>query len=62
MKEKEIIVTWSRASSIILPAMVGYTIAIHNGKEYITICITNLMVHIGGIHVYSALIEFRINK
>jgi len=27
-EEKEIIVTWSRASSI-LPAMVGHTIAIH---------------------------------
>jgi ribosomal protein S19 len=32
-EEKEIIVTWSRASSI-LPAMVGHTIAIHNGKEH----------------------------
>nr|YP_009375316.1 ribosomal protein S19 [Baccharis tricuneata]ARH05627.1 ribosomal protein S19 [Baccharis tricuneata] len=28
--EKEIIITWSRASTII-PIMVGHTIAIHNG-------------------------------
>ena len=31
-EEKEIIVTWSRASTII-PTMIGLTIAIHNGKE-----------------------------
>uniref|UniRef100_I1QVM6 Small ribosomal subunit protein uS19c n=1 Tax=Oryza glaberrima TaxID=4538 RepID=I1QVM6_ORYGL len=42
-EEKETIVTWSRASSILL-AMVGHTIAIHNGKEYIPIYITNPMV------------------
>jgi len=40
MKVKEIIVTCSRASSIILPAMV----AIHNGKEHVPICITNLIL------------------
>nr|YP_009432597.1 ribosomal protein S19 [Cordyline indivisa]YP_009432620.1 ribosomal protein S19 [Cordyline indivisa]AEX94588.1 ribosomal protein S19 [Cordyline australis]ATB18811.1 ribosomal protein S19 [Cordyline indivisa]ATB18866.1 ribosomal protein S19 [Cordyline indivisa] len=42
-KEKEIIVTWSRASTII-PKMVGHTIAIHNGKEHLPIYITNRMV------------------
>ena len=42
-EEKEIIVTWSRASSI-LPAMVGHTIAIHNGKEHLPIYITDRMV------------------
>nr|QWK50966.1 ribosomal protein S19 [Zelkova carpinifolia] len=31
--EKEIIITWSRASTII-PTMIGHTIAIHNGKEH----------------------------
>jgi ribosomal protein S19 len=36
MEEREIIVMWSRASSI-LPAMVGHTIAIHNGKEHMHI-------------------------
>ena len=35
-EKKEIIKTWSRASTII-PAMIGHTIAIHNGKEYIPI-------------------------
>jgi small subunit ribosomal protein S19 len=43
MEEKETIVTWSRASSI-LPGMVGHTNAIHNGKEHIPIYITNPMV------------------
>jgi small subunit ribosomal protein S19 len=42
-EEKEIIVTLSRASSI-LPAIVGHTIAIHNGNEHIPIYITNPMV------------------
>ena len=39
-EEKETIVTWSRASSI-LPAMVGHTIAIHYGKEHLPIYITD---------------------
>nr|YP_010504041.1 ribosomal protein S19 [Chrysosplenium hydrocotylifolium]UXE32590.1 ribosomal protein S19 [Chrysosplenium hydrocotylifolium] len=39
----EIIVTWSRASTII-PTMIGHTIAIHNGKEHLPIYITDLMV------------------
>nr|UCU57526.1 ribosomal protein S19 [Hypericum ascyron] len=42
-KEKEIIETWSRASTII-PTMVGHTIAIHNGKQHIPIYITDDMV------------------
>nr|YP_009501284.1 ribosomal protein S19 [Passiflora nitida]YP_009501302.1 ribosomal protein S19 [Passiflora nitida]AXB37851.1 ribosomal protein S19 [Passiflora nitida]AXB37871.1 ribosomal protein S19 [Passiflora nitida] len=41
--EKQIIVTWSRASTII-PTMIGHTIAIHNGKEKIPIYITDYMV------------------
>nr|YP_010625812.1 ribosomal protein S19 [Leptadenia pyrotechnica]WBG94573.1 ribosomal protein S19 [Leptadenia pyrotechnica] len=41
--EKEIIVTWSRASTII-PTMIGHTIAIHNGKEHLPIFITDRMV------------------
>nr|QRW36798.1 ribosomal protein S19 [Monotropa uniflora] len=40
---KEIIKTWSRTSTII-PAMVGYTIAIHNGKEHLPIFITTGML------------------
>ncbi|KAI4994571.1 hypothetical protein ZWY2020_034212 [Hordeum vulgare] len=39
-EEKETIVTWSRASSV-LPRMVVHTIAIHNGNEHIAIYITN---------------------
>nr|QHN54230.1 ribosomal protein S19 [Anubias heterophylla] len=42
-EEKEIIVTWSRASTII-PTMIGHTIAIHNGKEHLPIYITDRMV------------------
>jgi len=41
--EKEIIVTWSRASTI-LPTMIGHTIAIHNGKEHLPIYITEPMI------------------
>nr|YP_010402807.1 ribosomal protein S19 [Salvia sonchifolia]QVX32298.1 ribosomal protein S19 [Salvia sonchifolia] len=41
--EKEIIVTWSRASTII-PTMIGHTIAIHNGKEHLPVYITDRMV------------------
>nr|QKV48128.1 ribosomal protein S19 [Risleya atropurpurea]QKV48139.1 ribosomal protein S19 [Risleya atropurpurea] len=43
MAEREIIVTWSRASTII-PTMIGHTIAIHNGKEHLPIYITDTMV------------------
>nr|YP_010038158.1 ribosomal protein S19 [Trithuria lanterna]YP_010038191.1 ribosomal protein S19 [Trithuria lanterna]QII42270.1 ribosomal protein S19 [Trithuria lanterna]QII42303.1 ribosomal protein S19 [Trithuria lanterna] len=42
-EEKKIIVTWSRASTII-PTMVGHTIAIHNGKEHLPIYITDHIV------------------
>nr|YP_010290372.1 ribosomal protein S19 [Anarthria humilis]ULQ64138.1 ribosomal protein S19 [Anarthria humilis] len=42
-KEKETIVTWSRASTITL-SMIGHTIAIHNGKEHLPIYITDYMV------------------
>nr|ANO45442.1 ribosomal protein S19 [Trillium luteum] len=42
-EEKEIIVTWSRASTII-PTMIGHTIAIHNGKEHLPIYITSSMI------------------
>nr|YP_009241787.1 ribosomal protein S19 [Tofieldia thibetica]AMQ13362.1 ribosomal protein S19 [Tofieldia thibetica] len=42
-EEKEIIVTWSRASTII-PTMIGHIIAIHNGKAHLPIYITDRMV------------------
>ncbi|KAL5558573.1 hypothetical protein UlMin_034784 [Ulmus minor] len=41
--EKEIIITWSRASTII-PTMIGHTIVIHNGKDHLPIYRTNCMV------------------
>nr|YP_010554414.1 ribosomal protein S19 [Allomorphia malaccensis]UTM99337.1 ribosomal protein S19 [Allomorphia malaccensis] len=43
MMEKEIIVTWSRASTII-PTMIGHTIAIHNGREYLSIFLRDRML------------------
>lgn len=41
--EKDSLKTWSRASTII-PAMVGYTIYIHNGKVHFPIPIRGYMV------------------
>ena len=40
---KEVLKTWSRASTI-YPQMVGHTIAVHNGKEFIPVYITEDMV------------------
>ncbi len=42
-EEKKIIKTWARRSSI-SPEMVGFTIAVHNGKEHIPVFITENMV------------------
>lgn len=41
--EKRVVVTWSRASMIV-PIMIGHTIAVHNGREHIPIFITEQMV------------------
>nr|YP_009435176.1 ribosomal protein S19 [Lobelia linearis]ATG25177.1 ribosomal protein S19 [Lobelia linearis] len=41
--EKEVIKTWSRASTIV-PIMIGHTIAIHNGKEHLPIYINKYMI------------------
>nr|YP_005352991.1 ribosomal protein S19 [Mankyua chejuensis]ADZ48023.1 ribosomal protein S19 [Mankyua chejuensis]AJJ48654.1 ribosomal protein S19 [Mankyua chejuensis] len=41
--EREIIVTWSRASAIV-PTMIGHTIAVYNGQEHLPIYITDRMV------------------
>nr|NP_045183.1 ribosomal protein S19 [Cyanidium caldarium]Q9TLT6.1 RecName: Full=Small ribosomal subunit protein uS19c; AltName: Full=30S ribosomal protein S19, chloroplastic [Cyanidium caldarium]AAF12911.1 unknown [Cyanidium caldarium]WDB00308.1 ribosomal protein S19 [Cyanidium caldarium] len=40
---KRVIKTWSR-SSVILPSMVGHTIAVHNGKIHVPIFISDQMV------------------
>lgn len=42
-KQKKIIKTWSRASTI-SPEFVGHTIAVHNGKNMIPIYISENMV------------------
>ncbi len=41
--EKKVVKTWSRRSTI-LPEMVGHTIAVHNGKKFIPVYITENMV------------------
>jgi small subunit ribosomal protein S19 len=41
--EKKIIKTWSRASTI-FPEMVGYTIAVHDGKKHIPVYVSESMV------------------
>ena len=41
--KKEVIKTWSRRSTI-YPDFVGHTIAVHNGKEFIPVYITEDMV------------------
>jgi len=42
-KDKKVIKTWSRASTI-FPEMVGHTIAVHNGRKHVPIYITEDMV------------------
>jgi small subunit ribosomal protein S19 len=41
--EKQVIKTWSRASTI-LPQMIGHTIAVHNGRQHVPVYITDQMV------------------
>ena len=41
--ERKVIRTWSRASTIV-PLMIGHTIAVYNGREHISIFITDQMV------------------
>lgn len=41
--EKRVIKTWSRRSTV-MPTMVGHTVAIHNGKKFIPVFITENMV------------------
>jgi small subunit ribosomal protein S19 len=42
-QKRQIIKTWSRRSTVI-PDMVGLTIAVHNGKKFIPVFITENMV------------------
>ena len=41
--EKKVIKTWSRASMIV-PDMLGHTIAVHNGKTHVPVYVTEQMV------------------
>lgn len=41
--KKEVIKTWSRASTI-FPQLVGHTIAVHDGRKHIPIYITEEMI------------------
>ncbi len=42
-QKREVIKTWSRRSTVI-PEMVGMTLAIHNGKKFIPVFISENMV------------------
>ncbi len=41
--EKNVIKTWSRASTI-FPQMVGHTIAVHDGRKHVPVYVTEEMV------------------
>ncbi len=41
--EKKVVRTWSRRSTVI-PEMVGHTIAVHNGKKFVPVYLTENMV------------------
>jgi len=41
--EKKVVKTWSRRSTIV-PEMIGHTLAVHNGKKFIPVYITENMV------------------
>ena len=41
--EKQVIKTWSRASTI-LPQFIGHTVAVHNGQQHVPVFINEQMV------------------
>jgi small subunit ribosomal protein S19 len=41
--EKKVVRTWSRRSTI-LPEFIGHTVAVHNGKKFIPVYVTENMV------------------
>ncbi|NET31827.1 MAG: 30S ribosomal protein S19 [Cyanothece sp. SIO1E1] len=41
--EKQVIKTWSRASTIV-PQMIGHTIAVHNGRQHVPVYVSEQMV------------------
>ena len=42
-KKNSVILTWSRASTI-LPSMIGFTISVYNGKQHVPIFISDQLV------------------
>lgn len=42
-KEKKVIKTWSRSSTI-SPSMIGHTIAVYNGRKHVPVFVTENMV------------------
>jgi len=42
-RDKKVIKTWSRRSTV-TPDMVGHTIAVHNGRKFIPVYVTENMV------------------
>ena len=42
-REKRVVKTWSRRSTIV-PEMIGHTFAVHNGRKFIPIFVTENMV------------------
>jgi len=43
LKERKLIKTWSRRSTV-TPEMIGHTFGVHNGKKFIPVFITENMV------------------
>ncbi len=43
VNEKKVIKTWSRRSTVV-PEMVGHTMAVHNGRKFIPVYVTENMV------------------
>ena len=43
VNEKRVVKTWSRRSTVV-PEMVGHTMAVHNGKKFIPVYVTENMV------------------
>ena len=41
--DKKVVKTWSRRSTVV-PEMVGHTLAVHNGKKFIPVYVTENMV------------------
>ncbi len=60
--DKKIIKTWSRRSMIV-PEMLGLTLAIHNGRKHIPIFISDNMIgHKLGEFVHTRLFRGHTNK